>query len=232
MDTAMTTTKKHPGLPEQTRLVIYDLDGTLVDSFEDIRQAANRALAKHGLPTHPIEAIKRFVGDGAPKLIERCLGPEKLDLFDDVFAAFIDFYKNHPAGTVTPYPGVPEALQVIHKAGIAQAVLTNKLQPVAEETCESLGLTQWLDGIWGDDQKTPHKPDPTMMHRLLDHFGLTPECCVMVGDGRPDCEVAQAVAMPVVGVSWGMHPRKAIESFEPTAIIDAMELLPTLLGIE
>ncbi len=211
------------------QLIIYDLDGTLVDAFEDIRRCANRTLVSYGLAPITLEQTRSYIGNASRKFVERALGPENAHLLDEAYARYVGHYTRHPAEAVRTYPGVEATLERIRARGLRQAVLTNKLQHITEAICRKTGLADWFDGIWGDDGHTPHKPHPDAIGRLLDHFGLAPGQCLMVGDGRPDHEVARAVGMPVAGATWGMLTREQIEALEPDFLLENITQLPGLL---
>lgn len=210
------------------RLLVYDLDGTLLDAFDDIRTCLNRALAEAGQPALSMDTVRGAVGDGAAMLVRRCLGEARMALFDRVYASFLDFYANNSAPVVHLYPGVLEALAAIRKIGLSQAILTNKPQAVTEQSCERLGLTGAVDAVWGQRAGGPLKPDPESLLRVVRHFGVEPGECAMVGDYRADFDVAKAAGTRMIGVTWGLFSREQVEAEHPDAQIDGMEKLAAL----
>ncbi|MBI1784664.1 HAD-IA family hydrolase [Candidatus Sumerlaeota bacterium] len=204
------------------RLLIYDLDGTLLDAFEDIQIALNYGLAQCGLPTHPIEDVKRFVGDGIASLVKRALPAGREEKFDEVLPLVADYYRSHPAGTAKLYPGVKETLTALRAKGVKQAILTNKPHLIAVEACARLGLNALVDKVQGEDAQHPLKPDPRAALALARVFSAAPEDCAIVGDGKPDALLARAAGMKFVGCTWGMHTRPEIESFAPDRVIDSV----------
>ena len=149
-----------PGRLARAELVIYDLDGTLLDAFDDIHACVNKSFALAGLAPLTLERVKGAVGDGAATLIRRCLGPEHADRFDEVYPRYMEFYSNNPEPRVRLYPGVLEALAAVRAGGLPQAVLTNKPQVVTEQSCAQLGLAPLLDGVWDGREGAPLKPHP------------------------------------------------------------------------
>jgi phosphoglycolate phosphatase len=212
------------------RLVVYDLDGTLLDAFQDIRDAVNHALTGAGVEPLGLEQVKGAVGDGAATLLRRCLGPERADLYDAVYPIFMKFYANNPDPKQRLYPGVPEALRAMRRLGRLQAILTNKPQSVTEMSCRRLGLADLVDGVWGGREGAPLKPDPESLRAVARHFDVLPAQCAMVGDYRADFEVARSSGARMIGVTWGLWNREQILAQRPDAVIDAIGELPKLLG--
>jgi phosphoglycolate phosphatase len=212
------------------RLVVYDLDGTLLDAFQDIRDAVNRALTAAGLEPLGLEQVKGAVGDGAAMLLRRCLGRERAGLYDAVYPIFMEFYENNPAPKHRLYPGVPEALRETRRLGRLQAILTNKPQPVTEMACRRLGLAELVDGVWGGREGAPLKPDPESLREVARHFDVPLAQCAMVGDYRADFEVARAAGARIIGVTWGLWSREQVLAQRPDAVIDAIGDLPKLFG--
>jgi phosphoglycolate phosphatase len=221
-------TEPNRGPLADVRLVVYDLDGTLLDAFEDIRRCLNEALTGLGLEPLALARVKGAVGDGAAMLVRRCLGPDHADRFDEVFPRFMEFYSNNPTPTVRLYPGVLEALAAVRALGLFQAILSNKPQVVTDQSCEQLGLTGVVDGVWGARPDAPLKPHPESLLRIVRHFGVTPSQCAVVGDYRADYEVARAAGARMIGVTWGLWDRAQTEAQRPDAIIERMADLPGL----
>lgn len=184
------------------RLVAFDLDGTLVDSREDIAVAANLALADVGLPPRSADEVQAFVGHGARRLMERCVWP-RADLAELALRAFRVHYGQHLLDRTAPYPGILAALDALRPHALL-AVATNKPAAFARRICDAL-LTNRIVGVVGGDEAPP-KPDPAMLLRLGERFGIGPERTVFVGDMDVDSQAARAAGARFVGVGWGFTP--------------------------
>lgn len=216
--------------PAPTKLIIYDLDGTLLDSFEDIARALNHGLTGCGLPPCPIEDVKRYVGNGIRVLVLRALGERNAGRVDDVLPLCAQFYKAHPADASRLYPGVLETLQALHDRGIIQVILTNKPHAIALESCASFGLNAVVDRVQGESADAPLKPNPEAALRIIREFGVSTGEAVVVGDGKPDIDLARAAGIRAIACSWGTQSRAELEALNPDAIIDRMDELPHALG--
>lgn len=188
------------------RLVIYDLDGTLLDSFADIAAAVNHGMRRIGLDEHSPERIRTFVGDGLRKCVERALGAEHVSRIEEVIGVVSGFYSANPTALGGLYPGVEAMLTEIRSAGIRQAVLTNKPHAITVRAAEQTGLDALLDAVQSHADGVALKPDPEGIIRLMDRFGAGIEQTLYVGDGRPDVEAASAAGVACLGVAWGVEP--------------------------
>jgi phosphoglycolate phosphatase len=188
--------------PSAPRLVAFDLDGTLIDSREDIARAANLALGDLGLPSRSPDEIRTFVGHGARRLVERCVAP-RTDLVEPALAAWRRHYDAHLLDSTVPYPGILAALDALRPQALL-AVATNKPAAFARRLCDAL-LPGRIAGVVGGDEAPP-KPDPTMILRLGERFRIGPERTVFVGDMDVDREAARAAGTGFVGVGWGFTP--------------------------
>lgn len=194
------------------RLVIYDLDGTLLDSFADIAAAVNHGMRRFGLEEHSPERIRTFVGDGLRKCVERALDAghgkhtEHASRIDEVLSVVSEFYGANPTALGGLYPGVEAMLGAVGRAGICQAVLTNKPHAIAMRAAEQTGLDALLDAVQGAVDGVALKPDPEGINRLMERFGVGVERTLYIGDGRPDVEAASAAGVPCLGVAWGVEP--------------------------
>jgi len=210
------------------RLIAYDLDGTLVDAFEDIWSGVNAALREHGLAELPYATVRSYVGDGARMLIRRCVGEAHQDRFEEVYQFYRRYYDAHPVDRALPYPGVLETLDRLRALGLRQAILTNKPDEVTHQICARLGIAARMDGIWGERPGSPRKPEAQSLLAVLDHFGVEPSQCLFVGDGPADIEVGRVTGTPVVAVSYGLLSRAQWQAMRPAAVIDA---LPELIEL-
>jgi phosphoglycolate phosphatase len=204
-------------------LLIFDLDGTLVDSKADIAQALNATLSMMSLAPLPLEVVGNLVGNGAPVLVKQALGPNFGEA--DVARAlefFLTYYHEHLLDHTCAYPGVKEGLERMRS--VPMAVLTNK--PIRSTTAiiQGLGLSEFFFRMYGGDSFAAKKPDPAGILALLQESGVPREQAVMVGDSYVDVRTARNAAVRACGVSWGFQP----ESFEqdpPDMLISHMDEL-------
>ena len=192
--------------------VIFDLDGTLMDTLEDLADATNWVCEQHGWPTHPLEAYKYFVGNGASKLLERAIPKEvewTQELHTQVLEEFTLRYTAHKADKTRVYPGMPELLKRLREEGIPTAVLTNKPHGAAVPVVEQYlpGLLTTVQGALPD---MPTKPDPTLLHRLMEGIGAKPETTLFVGDSNVDIRTAKNGGLTSCGVLWGFRTREEL----------------------
>jgi phosphoglycolate phosphatase len=192
------------------RGVIFDLDGTLADSLEDIASAMNRTLAAHGFPVHPISAYRTFVGEGVRKLVERALPADREHLRDAFLAAYQADYAEHLLDATRLFPGIPEVLDGLSAAGIPMGVLSNKTDLPTRQMVEAL-CGRWKFGaVVGERPGVPRKPDPSSALALADALGAPPEAVAFVGDTSVDMLTARAASMRPVGVLWGFRPKEVL----------------------
>jgi phosphoglycolate phosphatase len=207
------------------KLAVLDLDGTLVDSREDLCRAVNHALRTVGRPERSLDEVSSFVGEGAALLVARALGPAHAHLQDRALAAWWEHYSAHLLDTTRLYPGLSE---VLARAGARLAVHTNKPGALARRILDGLGvLGRFVEVVGGDE--APRKPDPAGTRALLERQRVAPAEAVLVGDSTVDLRLARAVPMPFVAVTWGLVPaeRLAAEGAE-VRVDDAAALLPWL----
>jgi phosphoglycolate phosphatase len=181
------------------RLVVLDLDGTLVDSKEDLARAVNHALRGVGLPERSTDEVATFVGDGASNLVRRALGPANEHLLQPALELWWEHYGEHLLDHTVLYPGLREILDA---ARVPLAVHTNKPGALARRILDGLGvLGRFLEVVGGDEG--PRKPDPAGTRALLERHGVAPRDALLVGDSLVDLRTARAVPMPFVAVTWG-----------------------------
>jgi len=184
--------------------VIFDLDGTLVHTIEDIAGAANVLFARHGLPEHDIEYYLNWIGNGAVKFIERAHGKP---VGKEQLRAYVNEFKEIYAGNLHDksqvYEGIPEVLNELVGRGIKISVLSNKPHELTREVCEFY-LSEWpFDPVLGQRQEVPRKPDPAAAFEIAEFMDIAPEKILFVGDSDNDILTAQAAGMKPLGVSWG-----------------------------
>jgi phosphoglycolate phosphatase len=211
------------------RLVVFDLDGTLVDSIGDIATALNAALAQitPGVPALPVPRVRAFVGDGARLLVARGLEAAGLQVaLDEALPVFVDAYRRHLLDTTTLYPGVRETLERLSTRRLA--VLTNKPGEMSRAILSGLGVARRFFRIVGGDDAPRHKPDPQGLLELMRVCDCTAEETMIVGDSAVDVRTGRAAGVRSVGVTYGFAPH-SFQAEPPDAQIGAaLELLDLL----
>lgn len=209
------------------RLVIFDLDGTLVDTIADLAGATNYALVQLGLPTHSVQAIRSFVGNGINKLLERSL-PESERTEAGVMKMrehFIPYYNEHNADLSQPYPGVVSLLNGLQSRGVLLAVASNKYQAATEKIIAHYFPEIDFVRVYGQRTDVPIKPNPAVVLEIMGHAGVERNEVLYVGDSGVDMQTGINAGVDTVGVSWGFRSRSELESFRPLAVIDRAEEL-------
>jgi phosphoglycolate phosphatase len=184
--------------------VIFDLDGTLVHTIEDIAGAANVLFARHGLPEHDIEYYLKWIGNGAVKFIERAHGkPVSEEQLRAYVSEFKEVYADNLHDRSRVYTGIPEVLDELVRRGIKISVLSNKPHLLTQKVCEYY-LSRWpFDPVLGQREEVHRKPDPAAAFEIAEHMRVAPEKILFVGDSDNDILTAQAAGMIPLGVSWG-----------------------------
>lgn len=215
-----------------TQLVVFDLDGTLVDTFDDIAAATNQVLIALGQNSLPKAAIVPKVGQGAANLIKRCLY-EDLDQhrLNQCVELWRTYYAAHPTDYAQLYPGCLQTLTALRQAGIKTAVVSNKLDDITQKIMENLKVKPWVELVLGETLELPRKPDPRILHHVMERLGSTPGHTVMVGDGAPDMEAAHHAGATSVGITTGLLTRTELAERDAHVTIDRLDELPQLLGL-
>ncbi len=213
-------------------LVIFDLDGTLVNAFGDIAAAANYALEQQGYVGQSLEQITSFVGGGGRLLMQRCLSAARaselpLDgcVVDQGFSDWQHYYANHPGDLAFAYPGAVTLLEELKKREIKCAVLSNKLNGLVVDTIKHLKMAHLFDVIQGQVIGTPIKPDPVQLQTIIGQCGATAQTTLMVGDGEADMLVARNAGVRAVAVSYGVCSEETLLGLGATASIDELSEL-------
>ena len=192
--------------------VIFDLDGTLLNTIDDLADTGNHVCALHGWPAHPVEAYKRMVGNGIPKLVERFApaGTDR-DTLDQAYGEFMAWYGLHKEDKTAPYPGMKGAALRLKQAGVSIAVLSNKADEMAGPVVE-----HYYPGVFpivqGALPGLPTKPDPTLLRRLMERMGADPRNTLFVGDSNVDIQTAKNGGLASCGVLWGFRSRQELEA--------------------
>ncbi len=207
-----------------TRVAILDLDGTLLDTLEDLAASVNAALDAVGVPRRPIQEIRTYVGEGARRLVERAVAPHG-HLVEPALAAWWAHYEAHCLDATRPYPGIPALLGGARRT---LAVHTNKPGALARKILGGLGLLAHFAAVVGGDE-APRKPDPTGTLEILARLGGSPADAVLVGDSRVDAATARAAGVPFVAVTWGFQTRGDLAAAGAVTFVDdAAALAPYL----
>lgn len=202
--------------------ILFDLDGTLLDTLADLADAANRVLAEAGLPIHPHDAYRRFIGDGSRLLITRALpadrrDPPTVEVFLARFKA--DYGRNWHAAT-RPYPGIQDLLRALTRRNIPRAVVTNKPQVFAEDCLGRFFPDTVFQMVWGQKGNRPLKPDPASALAAAEHLQVAPSQCLLLGDSGVDMQTARAAGMQPIGASWGFRPVEELIAAGAWEIVD------------
>ena len=208
----------------QTKAIIFDLDGTLIDSVDDLANSVNYTLGRLDLPLHTTEEIKSFVGDGVQKLIKRSLGQTHMEKFDDAFAIFMKHYGVHCTDNTVLYPEVAETISFLAEK-YSLAVLTNKSATFSHKILTALKIDSYFKEVLGGDSLPTKKPDPAGILYLADKWGLAPDQLVMVGDHATDIEVGQRAGCKTVFIEGGIGETRGLK---PDFVINSMDELPDL----
>jgi phosphoglycolate phosphatase len=208
---------------EKVKLVIFDLDGTLVDSEYDLAASVNAMLRQYGRNELPLEVIKTYIGDGAPMLVRRALGdPDDQAFVQEALLYFLTYYREHKLDSTYAYDGIADALkQLSTYNGLVRktAVLTNKPVRPAQDILAGLGLAEQFFEIYGGNSFETTKPDPLGARTLMREAAAAPEETVMVGDSEVDILTARNAGMWSVGVNYGFAPH-SLERVHPDVLVD------------
>jgi phosphoglycolate phosphatase len=206
-------------------LVIFDLDGTLIDSQQDLVNSVNATRGFMGLPPLEGARIASYVGNGAPVLIRRAMGDQASQAdVDKALEYFLSYYRDHMLDHTRLYPGVQEALDSLHEAGVKLAVLTNKPVRFSQAILDGLGLRGHFQRVYGGNSFEEKKPHPVGIQRIMEELGASPERTVMVGDSAVDVLTARNAGVMCCGVSFGFQPEQFAE-FPPDLVVDDMRNL-------
>jgi phosphoglycolate phosphatase len=208
--------------------VVFDLDGTLVDSRRDIAEAANHALEKAGHARLAHDELDSYVGDGAPMLMARAA---RIDVKDPrtslMVADFLDYYAEHPIDFTRPMPGALEALEAL--STLPLGICTNKPRRTSVAVLRGLGLAPRFKGVVAGDDLPQRKPDPAPMHEVARQLGVDVRGLVMVGDGPQDVLAGRAAGSFTIGVRGGIQAFERLAASEPDLMIDTLAELPAAL---
>ena len=209
--------------------VIFDLDGTLLNTIDDLADTGNHVCTLHGWPTHTVDAFKLMVGNGIPKLVER-FAPQgtSQEMLDQAYQEFMDWYGVHKEDKTAPYAGMPEVAKALREAGVSIAVLSNKADVMAGPVVE-----HYYPGIFpvvqGALPGLPTKPDPTLLYKLMERLGATQEDTLFVGDSNVDIRTAKNGGLTGCGVLCGFRSREELEVAGADVIVSTPQELQDLI---
>ncbi|MCB1231345.1 MAG: HAD family hydrolase [Verrucomicrobiae bacterium] len=209
------------------KAVLFDLDGTLLDTLGDIAASGNAVLRKRGLPEHEVDAYRQFVGDGMMNLARRIFPPDQTPAegseLDQATAEYKAEYARHWLGTTRPYDGIAELLDALVARGIKLGVVSNKAHAFTGECIEAfVGDWSW-SAVIGQRDGIPHKPDPAGALEAAREMGVTPEECAFVGDSGVDMQTGSRAGMKAIGVLWGFRGEAELRENGAAAVIERPE---------
>jgi phosphoglycolate phosphatase len=211
--------------PGGIEALIFDLDGTLVDTLDDIADALNRVLGARGLPVHARAAVRAMIGEGAANLVRAALPPVARDLVPDVLEEFRRDYFAKVLVRSAPYPGVAGLLAELARRGLPMCVLSNKPHAPTRALVAALFATTPFVEVAGQRPERPIKPDPTVALELARAMGVAPAACGFVGDSGVDMRTASAAGMRGIGVTWGFRDAAELIEHGAAALIEVPEQL-------
>jgi phosphoglycolate phosphatase len=213
--------------------IVFDLDGTLIDTAPDLVGTLNFVLAQEGLPAAAFDKARNFIGGGAQVMIERALSAKgracSAAEMERLYAAFIEHYAAHIADRSRPFPQLEATLARLAAAGHRLAVCTNKLEWLSKRLLQALQLADRFAAICGQDTFGLQKPDPELLRRTILRAGGEPANAIMVGDSRTDIDTARAACVPVIAVDFG-YSDVPMASLRPDRIISSFADLPAAIG--
>lgn len=202
--------------------VIFDMDGTTLDTLCDLHIAVNYALEKSGCPPVTFEHVRKSVGNGVGKLVERCLPEGKENLFSQCLAIFKEKYELCKDDHTAPYAGAAEAIKKLKEMGIKTAIVSNKIEIAVKQLCD-----KWFEGLIdcavGDDGKRPLKPDPAPVLFALESLGSSKDCSVYVGDMEYDVMTARNSGLRFLGAGWGFRGKDFLIAYGEKSVFDSFD---------
>ncbi len=216
------------------KLVLIDLDGTLVDSVPDLAYCVDEMMQQVDMPVQGIDKVRTWVGNGVERLVKRALtgtldGEPDDALFEKAYPVFLELYKENTSKRSQVYPGVTAGLEWLKQQDLALGCVTNKAEQFTLPLLENLGLLSYFGLVVSGDTLAKKKPDPMPLLHAAEHFGVLPEKSLLLGDSISDVKAARAAGFSVICVSYGYNHGKDIREANPDVVIDSFEALPDLL---
>lgn len=228
-------TNTSAGRIARPRMILIDLDGTLIDTVPDLAYAVDVMMERIGMPTRGEPSVRHWIGNGAERLVRRALinavdGEPDEALFRKAYPIFLEVYEENVCAHSRPYPGVVAGIAALKTAGYPLGCVTNKPARFTEPLLDALGLSPNFDVIISGDTLPRQKPDPAPLLHAAEFFKVRPEEALMVGDSINDVKAARAAGFSVVCVTYGYNHGHDIRDAHPDAVIDSLEELPALIG--
>lgn len=199
--------------------IIFDLDGTLLNTIEDLMDSTNYVLTKFNYPTRTLEEITSFVGNGVAVLIHKALPDNDKSKEEEVLACFKEYYEEHSMIKTGPYPGIIDLLTELKQRNIKMAIVSNKFQEGVNTVCAPL-FGEYISIMIGETPDVNKKPAPDMVYKAMDLLQADPKTTVYIGDSDVDVATARNSSLDVIGVSWGFRGRKFLEDLNVEQIVD------------
>jgi len=217
------------------KMILIDVDGTLVDSVPDLAFCVDAMMERLGRPPYGEIVVRNWVGNGTERLVRRALigqldgEPDEAD-FEQAYPIFVEFYRENTSGRSYLYPGIREGLDYLRDAGYPLGCVTNKAAQFTEPLLRDLGVRDYFDIVISGDTLPRKKPDPLPLLHAAQHFGVTPETALMVGDSISDVMAARAAGFTIVCMSYGYNHGIDIRTADPDAVIDSLTEIKGLLA--
>ncbi len=216
-------------LPLKVRIVMLDLDGTLLDTARDLTEAANAMLREFNRTELDIDTVRSYIGRGIANLVRRCFAGDEPPADADAVAIFRRHYRETNGRHVRLYPGVVEGLRAMHAMGLPLACVTNKASDFVTPLLAAAGLDHWFDLVVCGDTLAKAKPDPLPLLHICKHFGVAPHAALMIGDSLNDVQAARAAGCPIICVPYGYNEGAAVSASDCDAIVPSLEAAANLL---
>ena len=212
--------------------IIFDLDGTLLDTLEDLHDSLNHVLGAHGMPLRTLDEARRFLGSGLLVLLKRATPEGTPDnLINEMYEEFRAYYNVHCLDKTGPYEGVLDMLKALHEKGYKTAIISNKVDSAVKELNTTF-FSEYIDVAIGENEKAgiKRKPAPDMADKAMELLGVTPDEVVYVGDSEVDLETAAASNLPCIAVTWGFRDREYLASLGASVFADTpMEVVERII---
>ncbi len=203
------------------KAIIFDLDGTLLDTLADIVISANTVLVEHGFEPHDYDNYKNFIGNGAHVLIQKATGSEDPDIVDEVLADYLTYYNEHSTDKTTPYEGVMEVLKACQEKSIPISIVSNKPHASTVKAVKHYFSDVEFFAIEGQSEGVPTKPDPTKVLRILNDLKVLPEEALFIGDSNVDMMTGQNAKVPTIGCCYGFRGRRELEEAKADMLVES-----------
>lgn len=228
--------KSEFSLPLSVKMVMVDLDGTLINTAPDLAASANRMLKALGMPTYGVDTVATWIGNGVSRLVKRALTGEmdaepEAALYDKGYPLFLEFYGELVSNESRPYDGVVEGLKALKAAGYSLACITNKAEAFTLPLLKDLDLDQYFELVLSGDSLAKKKPDPLPLLHACEHFGISPDHGVLVGDSINDLQAARNAGMPVILVPYGYNRGDDVATYGPEVVVQSLAEVPTHLEL-